>query len=66
MFGYSLNYLFDTQHSVIVDVAATPTRLSLEVEATETMIERAQDRFDLKPDRIAGVPIDGLFENKLA
>ena len=54
MFGYSLNYLIDTQHSVIVDVEATPTRISLEVDATETMIERAQERFDLKPDRIAG------------
>jgi transposase len=54
MFGYSLNYLIDTQHSVIVDVEATPTRISKEVDSTETMIERTEDRFDLKPDRIAG------------
>ncbi len=54
MFGYSLNYLIDTQEAVILDVEATPTRISKEVDATETMIARAQERFDLKPDRIAG------------
>jgi len=54
MFGYSLNYLIDTQDAVIVDVEATPTRISKEVGATETMIDRTEDRFDLKPDRIAG------------
>ena len=54
MFGYSLNYLIDMDHAVIVDVEATPTRISKEVDATETMIERTKDRFDLKPGRIAG------------
>ncbi len=32
MFGYSLNYLIDMEHAVIVDVEATPTRISKEVE----------------------------------
>jgi transposase len=54
MFGYSLNYLIDMENAVIVDVEATPTRISKEVEATETMIERTQQRFALKPDHIAG------------
>ena len=54
MFGYSLNYLIDTKDAVIVDVEATPTRISKEVDATETMIERTEDRLDLKPERIAG------------
>ena len=54
MFSYSLNYLIDMEHAVIVDVEATPTRITKEVDATETMIERAQDRFGLKPDHIAG------------
>ena len=54
MFGYSLNYLIDMEHAVIVDVEATPTRISKEVEATETMIERTEQRFALKPDHIAG------------
>ena len=42
------------ENAVIVDVEATPTRISKEVEATETMIERTQQRFDLKPDHLAG------------
>ena len=54
MFGYSLNYLIDTKEAVIVDVEATPTRISKEVDATETMIERTEECFDLTPDRIAG------------
>ena len=54
MFGYSLNYLIDMEGSVIVDVEATPTRISKEVDATETMIERTQDRFALRPKRLAG------------
>jgi transposase len=54
MFGYSLNYLMDMENSVVLDVEATPTRISMEVDATETMIERTERRFGLKPDRIAG------------
>jgi transposase len=54
MFGYSLNYLIDMENAVIVDVEATPTRISKEVDATETMIERTQDRFALKPHHVAG------------
>ena len=54
MFGYSLNYLIDMENAVILDVEATPTRISKEVDATETMIERTEERFDLKPRHIAG------------
>ncbi len=54
MLGYSLNYLIDMDHAVIVDVEATPTRITKEVDATETMIERTQDRFALKPRHVAG------------
>jgi transposase len=54
MFGYSLNYLIDTKEAVVVDVEATPTRISKEVAATKTMIERVEARHDLKPKRIVG------------
>ena len=54
MFGYSLNYLIDLENAVILDVEATPTRISKEVDAAETMIERTQERFALKPERLAG------------
>ena len=53
LFGYGLNYLIDTKHAVIVDVEATPARTYDEVAATETMIERTEQRFRLKPLRIA-------------
>ena len=53
MFGYSLNYLIDMEHAVIVDVEATPTRISMEVDATEAVIQRTQERLALKPKRIA-------------
>ena len=54
MFGYSLNYLMDMEGSVVLDVEATPTRISKEVDATETMIDRTKERFALKPKHIAG------------
>ena len=54
MFGYSLNYLIDMENAIIVDVEATPTRISKVVDATETMIERTEERFALKPDYLAG------------
>lgn len=54
MFGYSLNYLIDMENAVILDVEATPTRISKEVEVTETLLMRTQKRFGLKPGHIAG------------
>jgi transposase len=62
MFGYSLNYLIDMENAVILDVEATPTRISKEVDATETMIERTEQRFGLKPDRLAGDVAYGTSE----
>jgi len=52
-FGYGLNYLIDIENAVIVDVEATPARTYDEVAATKTMIERTEQRLDLKPDRLA-------------
>ena len=54
MFAYSLNYLIDMENAVVVDVEATPTRISKEVDATETMIARTEERFALKPKHLAG------------
>jgi len=52
-FGYGLNYMIDVENAVIVDVEATPARTYDEVAATKTMIERTEERLDLKPDRLA-------------
>jgi transposase len=62
MFGYSLNYLMDMEGSVIVDVEATPTRISKEVDATETMLQRTEQRFALKPKHLAGDVAYGTAE----
>ena len=62
MFGYSLNYLIDMEHAVIVDVEATPTRITKEVDATETMLARTEECFDLKPDYLAGDVAYGTAE----
>ena len=42
------------ENAVIMDVEVTPTRITKEVDATEIMVERTEDRFGLKPDHIAG------------
>lgn len=52
-FGYGLNYMIDIENAVIVDVEATPARTYDEVAATKTMIERTEQRLDLKPNRLA-------------
>jgi len=51
-FGYGLNYMIDIENAVIVDVEATPARTYDEVAATKAMIERTEERLDLKPDRL--------------
>jgi len=53
-YAYSTNYLIDTEHGVIVDVEATPAHRTAEVESTKTMIDRVEERFDLKPERLIG------------
>jgi transposase len=52
-FGYGLKYLIDIAYAVIVDVEATPARTYDEVAATKMMIERTEQTFGLKPDRLA-------------
>src|SRR6202040_4426451 len=52
-FGYGLNYLIDIENAVIVDVEATPARTYDEVAATQTMLDRVEERFDLRPRRLA-------------
>jgi hypothetical protein len=52
-FGYGLNYLIDIENAVIVDVEATPAPTCDEGAATQTMLDRAEERFDLKPRRLA-------------
>jgi transposase len=52
-FGYGLNYLIDIENAVIVGVEPTPARTYDEVESTKTMLARTEQRFHLKPKRLA-------------
>jgi len=53
-YAYSTNYLVDVKAGIIVDVEATPAWRPAELDATRTMIERVQNRFELKPVRLIG------------
>ena len=52
-FAYSDNYLIDVKFGVIVDVEASRSIHQAEVGAAKTMIERTEERFGLKPERLA-------------
>ena len=53
-FAYSTNYLVDLDAGIIVDVEASSVNKAAEAKATRTMIERVEERFDLKPTRLVG------------
>jgi hypothetical protein len=61
-FAYATNYLIDLDHAVIVDVEPSRAIRQAEVGATRTMIDRAQDRFGLLPERLAADSAYGSAE----
>lgn len=61
-FAYSTNYLVDVKAGVIVDVEATPAHRGQEVRATRTMVERVEQRFELKPTHLIGDTAYGTSE----
>lgn len=69
-FSYEVNFLADDLHAIIVDVAATPARLSQEIVAAKEMLDRKTAGFD--PDSIAadksygtGPFLSWLFEREI-
>src|SRR5690349_1774533 len=52
-FAYANNYLIDVKFGVIMDVEASRAIRQAEVGAAKTMIERTEQRFDLKPECLA-------------
>ncbi len=52
-FAFCTNYLIDLQAGIILDVEASTVSKSAEVAATQKMMERVEERFDLKPERFA-------------
>ena len=53
-FGYETNYLIDTANAVIMDVEASPARLSQEIVATRIMLDRSHDRLGWRPGAPGG------------
>jgi hypothetical protein len=52
-FAYADNYLIDVKFGVIMDVEASRAIRQAEVGAGKTMIERTEERFDIKPKWLA-------------
>ena len=53
-FAYADNYLIDVKFGIIMDVEASRAIRQAEVGAAGTMIDRTEERFGLKPERLAG------------
>ncbi|WP_371931469.1 hypothetical protein [Roseovarius sp. MMSF_3359] len=52
-FAYATNYLIDTKSSVIMDVEATRAIRQAEVGASQTILDRTERRFGIRPDWLA-------------
>jgi transposase len=52
-FAYANNYLIDVKFGIIVDVEASRAIRQAEVGTAKAMIERTEERFDLKPEYLA-------------
>ena len=53
-FAYADNYLIDVKFGIIMDVEASRAIRQAEVGAARNMIDRTEERFGLKPERLAG------------
>jgi hypothetical protein len=52
-FAYADNYLIEVKFGVVMDVEASRAIRQAEVGAAKIMIERTEERFGLKPERLA-------------
>ncbi|HBE92160.1 MAG TPA: IS5/IS1182 family transposase [Gammaproteobacteria bacterium] len=53
-YAYSTNYLIDIENNIIVDVEPSPANRTAEVKSTRDMLERVEERFELKPKQLIG------------
>jgi transposase len=61
-FAYADNYLIDLKAAIIVDVEATRAIRQAEVGAARTMIERTEERLELRPERVVADTAYGAAE----
>ncbi len=62
-FANADNYLIDVKFGIIMDVEASRAIRQAEVGAAATMIERTEERFGLKPERLAADTAYGSAAN---
>jgi len=62
-FAYADNYLIDVKFGIIMDVEATRAIRQAEVDAAKRMIGRTEERFGLKPERLAADTAYGSGKN---
>ena len=62
-FAYADNYLIDVKFGIIMDVEASRAIRQAEVGASQTMIERTQETFGIKPDWLAADTAYGSAPN---
>ena len=62
-FAYADNYLIDVKFGIIMDVEASRAIRQAEVGAAKTMIGRTEERFGLKPERLAADTAYGSGKN---
>ena len=53
-FAYSTNYLIDVHSGIVVDVEATAAHRTQELNAAKKMIERVEQRFEVRPKQLIG------------
>src|ERR1700757_4230241 len=53
-FAYDANYLIDNKAGIILDAVGTRANRAVEIAVTQTMVDRVERRFDLRPKRLAG------------
>src|SRR6202012_5182315 len=51
---YDANYLIDNKAGIIVDAVGTRANRTVEIAINQTMVDRVERRFDLRPQRLAG------------
>jgi transposase len=62
-FAYADNYLIDVKFGIIMDVEASRAIRQAEVGAAKTMIDRTEECFDIKPERLAADTAYGSAAN---
>jgi len=53
-FAYDANYLIDNKVGIILDAVGTRANRAVEIAVTQTMVDRVERRFDLRPRRLVG------------